>query len=122
MYIFSNPNPCKTLVGDCVVRALSLVENDTWESVYGELCELGYYMCDMPSSNEVWGEYLDIKGYNRYSIPNPFTTVHDFCRQHRKGTYVLGTGSHVVAVIDGNHYDTWDSKDETPVYYWQKEI
>ena len=27
---------------------------------------------------------------------------------------------HVVAVIDGNYYDTWDSGDKIPIYYWYK--
>lgn len=33
MFIFHNPNPDKTLVGDCVVRALCKVLNEDWETV-----------------------------------------------------------------------------------------
>ena len=28
---------------------------------------------------------------------------------------------HVVTVQDGKYYDTWDSGNEIPVYYWEKE-
>ena len=28
----------------------------------------------------------------------------------------------VVALIDGDWWDAWDSGDEVPVYYWQKEV
>lgn len=47
--------------------------------------------------------------------------VKDFAQDHPKGRYVVGTGTHVIAVIDGNYYDTWDSGEEIPVYYWEKE-
>ena len=36
------------------------------------------------------------------------------------GTYILAMATHVVAVVDGDWLDTWDSGDETPLYYWQK--
>jgi len=35
---------------------------------------------------------------------------------------ILATGTHVIAVGDGNYYDTWDSGQEVPIYYWRKEI
>ena len=58
-------------------------------------------------------------------MPNmcpPCYTVKDFCKDHPVGTYILATGSHVVTVVDGNYYDTWDSGTEVPIYYWKKEI
>lgn len=125
MFIFSNPNPCKTLVGDCVVRAISLAEGTMWDVVYLDLCAKGLDMCDMPSSNDVWGEYLSEKGYRRYILPMACATcysVEQFCKEHPVGLYILATGTHVITVIDGDHYDTWNSKDETPIYYWQKEV
>jgi hypothetical protein len=47
--------------------------------------------------------------------------VEDFCRDNPEGTYVLGTGSHAIAVIDGNYYDAWDSGREQPMYYYRKD-
>ena len=44
-----------------------------------------------------------------------------FCRMYPKGTYVIGTGTHAVCVIDGDYYDTGDSGDEIPQYFWKKE-
>ena len=46
-------------------------------------------------------------------------TIEDFCADHPMGLYVLGTGTHVVTVVDGNYYDTWRSGDEIPQYYWE---
>ena len=78
----------------------------------------------MPSSNSVWSNYLINDGYKRYAIPNTCPncyTVRDFCEDHPYGTYLLATGTHVVTCIDGDWLDTWDSGDETPVYYFTKE-
>lgn len=123
-YIKTNPNPCKKIVGDCVIRALCVAENRKWQEIYIDLCMQGLEMCDMPSSNSVWKAYLCRKGY----IMQPITaeqTVKGFADTHRYGIYVLCTGSHVVShvvtVIGGNYYDTWDSGDETPLFYLYKE-
>ena len=80
-------------------------------------------MLDMPSANAVWGSYLRKKGFVREIIPNTCPdcyTVEDFCRDNPKGTYILALSGHVVAVIDGKYYDTWDSGDEIPIYYWYR--
>lgn len=81
-------------------------------------------MHDMPSSNAVWGSYLRGQGYHRESIPNSCPdcyTITQFCNDHRYGSYILATGTHVVAVVNGDYYDAWDSGNEVPVYYWTKE-
>ena len=123
-YIFKNPNPIRNLVGDCVIRGISILTDKSWEYTYIEIITQGYTMYDMPSSNEVWGTYLQGRGYEKKIIPNTCPdcyTIEQFCRDHPKGRYLLATGSHVVAVIDGDYYDTWDSGDEVPVYYFSKE-
>ena len=124
MFVFTNPNPSGSYVGDCVVRAISIVSNKSWYETFVELCLQGLIMYDMPSSNRVWNEYLKSEGYTRHIIPSNCPgcyTVKDFCGEHFRGRYILGTGSHVIAVIDGNYLDTWDSGDESPIYYWTKE-
>lgn len=98
--------------------------NKSWEYVFIEIVTQAYNMFDMPSSNAVWSAYLRSKGYSRYAISNACPdcyTVRDFCREHPVGRYLLATGSHVIAVIDGNYLDTWDSGDEIPAYYFTKE-
>lgn len=124
MYVFANPNPSGSYVGDCVIRALSLAMGKSWYEVFVELCLQGLLMYDMPSSNRVWNEYLKTENYKRYIVPCDYTgcyTVRDFCGEHFKGTYILATGSHVICVKDGNWMDTWDSGDESVIYYWTKE-
>lgn len=118
VYFCNNPrNKCH--IGDCVIRAISKALNISWENAYMDLVAEGFLDGDMPNSNEIWGRYLYSKGFDKKIIPR-FCTVKDFCREHPYGTYVLGTGTHVVAVIDGKYYDTWDSGEEEPVYYWEE--
>lgn len=118
-----NPNPRCRKVGDCTVRALSKAFDQDWETTYIELCFEGFLLCDIPSANTVWGALLKRKGFVRHIIPSECEscyTVEDFCRDHPKGLYVLAIDGHVVTVIDGDHYDSWDSSGETPVYYWKR--
>ena len=119
-----NPNPINNLVGDCVIRAICILTNKSWDYVFEELCYKAHSMYDMPSSNEVWGEYLLCLGYRRYIIPNTCPacySVEQFCKDYPLGKYLLATGTHVIAVIDGDYYDTWDSGNEIPIYYFTKE-
>ena len=122
MYEYYNPNPYGKRVGDCVIRAISKVLNQSWEDTYIQLCLIGYTMGDLPSSNIVWHKYLKDKGFTRNVIPNECPdcyTIADFCEEYPQGTYVLGTGTHAVCVIDGILYDTWDSSQEVPIFYWE---
>lgn len=118
MWIESNVNPFKNNVGDCVVRAISAVTGKSWHKVYGELVVLGCNMADMPSSNRVWGEYLRRIGFERRRLSVPMT-VSEFCNYNKQGTYLLALRGHVVAVIDGNYYDTWDSGNNEVLFVWQ---
>lgn len=121
---YYNPNPKANLVGDCVVRALSLALNQDWDTSYLGVSTQGFESKDMPSSNVIWGNYLKHSGFKRYIIPDECPdcyTVEDFCNDHPYGLYVLATGTHVVTCIDGCWYDTWDSGGETPIYYFTKE-
>lgn len=124
MYIQYNANPVNARVGDCVIRAVSKALNQSWEETYIGMMIQGYIMFDMPSANHVWGAYLRHKGFNRSAIPNACPdcyTVKDFCSDHPSGSYVLAVDGHVIAAVNGNYYDTWDSGDEVPLYYFSKE-
>lgn len=123
-YVNYNPNPVRKLVGDCVIRAISKVLNTDWEDTYLNIVMKGYMMHDMPSSNDVWGQYLLENGFRRYVIPDSCPdcyTVAQFVHDNPELTGILATGTHVIAVSNGNYYDTWDSGNEIPIYYWRKE-
>ena len=123
MFVKYNSNPKEARVGDCVVRAISTALDTDWEKIYIDLADLGLEMGDMPSSNHVWGTYLYNKGYEARLIPNfcpDCYTVKDFAEEHPHGAYILGTGTHAVAVVDGSYIDTFDSGDFVPIYYFSR--
>lgn len=124
MYIFYNANPINNFTHDCTIRAISTVLGQSWDETFDGVAAVAKEMKTMPSVNRAWGRYLKRKGYVPYFIPDTCPncyTVRDFCIDHPIGSYILGLDEHVIAVIDGNYYDTWDSGGELPFYYWQKE-
>ena len=121
MYIEWNNNPVGRRVGDCSVRAISKALGTDWETAYAMIASNGFAMGDMPSSNSVWGAVLRQNGFKKQAIPNSCPdcyTFADFARDNPRGTFVLGTGTHVATVVDGNIYDSWDSSDEIPAFVW----
>lgn len=122
-YIPYNPNPSGFRVGDCAVRALSKALNQSWAQTYAGLTAYGFMMSDMPSANSVWGTYLKKNGFKRYIVDDhdrDYYTVEDFCLDNPSGTYVLAIDGHVVCVVNGYYYDSWDSGREIPIYYWKR--
>ena len=118
-----NLNPKGKSVGDCTVRAIAIATGNAWIDTYLDLCLFGMIMADMPSANAVSTAYLKNKGFRRRTIPDDCPdcyTISDFCKDHPQGTYIIGTGSHLTAVIDGDLWDSWNSENETPVYYFEK--
>lgn len=118
-----NNNPVNRSVGDCAVRAVSVALGVDWETAYAMIAKNGYLMGDVISSNAVWGAVLREHGFKRYAIPNECPDcydINDFADENTHGVYVIGTGNHVVTIKDGVIYDSWDSRQEIPIYYWHK--
>lgn len=116
-----NPNPSRNLVGDCVIRGISKLTGKPWDDVYLGVAMQGFVDKDMPSSNAVWDSYLRNNGYKRFAVPNTCPdcyTVAQFADEHPTGRFLVATGTHVIAVIDGDYYDTWDSGAEVPIYFY----
>lgn len=120
-YIPYNPNPRGNRVGDCTVRAIAKATGQDWETTFVGMSICGYSLGDMPSADHVWGAYLRHKGFERYIVDDhgqDIYTVSDFCKDNPIGLYVLAIPGHVVCVENGKYYDSWDSGNEIPRYYW----
>ena len=122
-YVFYNPNPMGRRVGDCAIRAISAALDVDWETAFELIAAAAYKMGDMPSSDSVWGSVLRQNGFYREAIPNTCPDCYsaaDFAADHPRGVYVLGFGGHVATVRDGVIWDSWNSSNELPQYYWYR--
>lgn len=123
-----NPNPTKNPhAGDCVIRAITRVTGKSWDEVYWELCDLGFVMGDWGNNNTVWRKYLRDNGFLQYAVPNTCPdcyTVREFAKDHPRGEYILSVGAHggdhVVAVVDGDWWDAWNSANEVLIFYYRR--
>jgi hypothetical protein len=123
-YVYYNPNPCHKNTGDCVVRAVSRLLGLTWEEAYVELSIQGYLDKALIVDDNVWGNYLARNGYAMHQLPNTCPRCYSvlrFAEDHPYGKYLVKTPGHVIAVVDGDYYDTSDTGGEVPIYYWRKE-
>ena len=123
-YSYYNPNPVGKRVGDCAIRAISKALSVDWQTAYAMVISNGFIMGDMPSSDAVWGATLRQSGFRKAIIPDTCPdcyTAGQFAEDHPEGVFVLGFGGHVATVVDGQLFDTWDSSNEIPVYFWYRE-
>lgn len=123
MWQYYNPNPFQRNVGDCSVRAITKALDLDWGTAYIMIAVQGYAMSDMPSSDSVWGAVLRQNGFNRAVVPNSCPdcyTAEDFCAEHPYGTFVLAFGGHVATVQDGVLYDSWNSSQLVPQYFYYR--
>ena len=114
LFMFYNHNPKGSLSAcDCVIRAIGKALNQSWETTYKELSEIGLELFDVTGSDKVYELYLKRKGFEKCKRPvkktNKRYTFGEFANLHKKGTFILRTSGHLTVLIDGYLYDTWDS-------------
>ena len=123
MWIEYNPNPLARRVGDCAIRAVSKALDVDWDTAFCLITISAFAEKDMPSSDAVWASVLRRNGFYREAIPNSCPdcyTAEEFCRDHPVGTFVLAFGGHVATAKDGNLFDSWDSSQLYPQFYFYR--
>ena len=123
MFAYYNQNPVAAREEDCAVRAVSAALGISWDEAFDLIAHNAKQMGAMMHRDAAWGSVLRQHGFVRKVIPNSCPecyTAEDFAIEHPRGVYVLGFGTHTAAVIDGTILDTWDSRDEIPIYVWEK--
>lgn len=122
-YLHYNPNPFGLSTEDCAVRTLCAILRIDWESAHKLLSDTSRDMGLMPSNPAVIWAILKMRGFHRSALwdqcPDCYTVAH-FAEDHPRGVFVVATATHILAVIGGNWYDSWNSGDEIPLFYWQK--
>lgn len=122
---YFQPNPNKNdKVGDCVVRAMCKAVDRDWDTVFKVLCNIAYRLKCMPNSDMAWEEFLKKNGfaYNKITVTKGSKrgTVAEFAEKNKQGTFVLKIANHLVTVVDGYYYDTWDCGNKSLYGYWNK--
>ena len=123
-FVQFNPNPKGKVSEDCTVRAIACLTNKNWDDAYILVCTGGLIEKTMPDQKAAITTLMEMLGFVRYELPNTCPkcyTIKQFTYDFPRGKYLVATGSHVVAVIDGNYYDAFDSGNEVPLNYWKGE-
>lgn len=116
-FVYYQPNELdiKDKMGDCQIRALSKALGKTWLEVFDlitpicrDMQAMDIFCCDLAKTKEALNKLgFDYDGVsNKRGTKRP--TVDSFAKAHPKGTYIASVANHVVAIVDGKYYDTWD--------------
>lgn len=140
VFHWHNANPRGRLTEDCVVRAISTACEKPYEQVVTDLAqvqiETGYAGTGQKGVDELLRRY----GWEKHKQPrkedNTKYTGQEFCEmiqneRKRGALWAHGVwldrniicnigGHHIVAVIDGKVWDTWDSTRKCIGNYWIK--
>ena len=131
---YHNENPRNKITGDCVVRAIATATGFTYESVVMDLAELQAKTGYSGVTPDGYGRYLEQLGWIKHKQPrkwdNTKYTGEEFCKELLRYDSEIDSGNnmhrlianigggHVVAIIEGQVYDTWDSTDGCIGNYW----
>lgn len=122
---YFNANPKNKITDDCVIRAISTVLKQDYVVTYRELFEMSLKTGYMVNSKQNYAKYLKAKGWVKNNQPrkwdNTKYTGEEFCRLVSKDCIAHIGGHHIVAIIGGRIYDTWDSSDGCIGNYWTKD-
>lgn len=124
MIKFFNPHPKHLLVGDCLKRALCLLEDQEYNEVSKKLNNLKKENgCKKYNEDRNFKEYMKRTGWEYISFPaekgKPRMNGEKFCDQFPKGKFLLNMSHHVTAVVDGVIYDTFDCSHKCVYCAWE---
>lgn len=124
MYRYYQPNKkdLKDNHGDCVIRAPTMILDKSWLGVFDDLVPYARELQNDLACRPVYEKYLIDNGFTYVGISNrrgsKRLTVSQFARDHKKGRYFCNLANHVVCVVDGVYYDTWDCGDSCLYGYY----
>ena len=115
-YYQPNKKDIKDKFGDCTIRALSKAWNCTWVEAFDKMIPIcrEYQTCNIFNVPiALRKEIFEKLGFTYSGVSNKKgnkrPTVESFAKDNPKGTYIANVANHVVAIVDGKYYDTWDS-------------
>lgn len=132
---YYNANSRDSWVGDCVARSISLALDKPYEEARAELNKVKReYGANAYNIQPIFGRYLRQNGVTERvgTIVEDQITVSEFCERYPTGTYLLLVDSskkrtpdqkktgvdHMCCIIDGDLYDSWDSRNAIVTVYY----
>ena len=114
MYIYYNANPEHKIIGDCVVRAMTLALHKNYNAVINMLVENSkYFNCDIIVKDcykNLLLSYEMIKPYNK--------TVEEISEQYKNNILLIRIDQHLTCSMYGDIYDIWDTSKEIVDVFW----
>ena len=117
-YQFYNANPNGNRISDCVIRALSVLTNRSWRSVYDELNDLA------GDEGKLFQDVIFVEDYldERYPRECHYSkTVGEFAREFPYGKYAITMNGHITALVDGVIIDTFNPSQRIMRCAWKIE-
>lgn len=132
---YYNANPKNRLTTDCVIRAISTATKIQYNTVVMEMAELQCKIGYDDGDKKLYDLYLQSKGWKKKPQPrktdNTKYTGKEWCNEiQESGEWFFAKcpniianigGNHIVAIIDGKVWDTWNSTHGCIGNYWIKE-
>ena len=125
-YYQPNKKDLKDDYGDCVIRAICKAFDITWLEAF-EMTLPICRECQMLPSRILFADNVKVvekhmklinhKVSNKRGTKRP--TVKSFAKEHKTGRYILRIANHVVAVVDGKYFDTWDCGEKSLYGYYE---
>lgn len=97
MYRYYNANVNGNFVNDCVIRAISVAENKSWEDTYDDLSRIAKKNGILLDDVNFVEPLLDYR-YNR--VPCGKISVGEFSEMHPYGTYLITMPNHITVLKD----------------------
>lgn len=115
-YKYYNANSLNNFVNDCTIRAISVVENKTWDETYRELSIIAQRNGIILDDVNFIKPLLDTR-YNR--VKNKDKYVGEFAENHPYGKYLITMNGHITCCINGCIVDTFDCRDRIIEHVWR---
>jgi len=120
-----NPNPGHNAkANDCTIRAYCAAEKISWEEAYDIASQTGKDNAYMPNDKPNVAKIITEKfGYEECKLEKDERkmTVNEFAIKYNIGTYLVMVARHLVAVVDGQYFDSWDCGDKKVSKYFAKD-
>ena len=109
--------------GDCVIRAIVHATGKDYKEVWKGLLETSKETMFLPNFKECYEVYLESLGWvKRRPMRNDYNKTHEVRHFPAKarGRYIIKTTSHLTAIVNGKHMDTWNCGQWRANSYYEK--